>query len=72
MVPYGGRSLDTVKMPKKPIPQGYKIWGLGFAGYYYDWLGYSPRTGTEGNTGKGSKNFPRKGAKAVVELADTQ
>lgn len=37
----------SVKMKNKPISEGYKVWGLGYRGYYYDWLWYSPVSGTE-------------------------
>ena len=71
IVPFSGRSIYSVKIPNKPIPEGFKIWGLGFVGYYYDWLTYSPKTGTEGNKGKAQKKFPRKGTPNIAELADT-
>jgi len=32
------RSLHTYKMPKKPIKQGYKIYGLADHGYIYNWV----------------------------------
>jgi hypothetical protein len=38
MMAYRGRTLDKVKLPKKPIKEGYKVWFLGDAGYVYDWL----------------------------------
>ena len=34
MVPFSGRSVHTVKLPNKPIGEGYKVWALGFGGYY--------------------------------------
>ena len=35
---FQGRSLDTLKIPGKPIEQGYKIWVLAQIGYFYDWV----------------------------------
>lgn len=35
---FQGRSLDTLKIPGKPIKQGYKIWVLAQMGYFYDWV----------------------------------
>jgi len=36
MIAYRGRTLDKVKLPKKPIKEGYKVWVLGDGGYVYD------------------------------------
>jgi hypothetical protein len=35
MVPFTGRSVHTVKLPGKPISEGYKAWVLGASGGYY-------------------------------------
>jgi hypothetical protein len=32
------RSLHTYKMPKKPIKQGYKIYGIADHGYIFNWI----------------------------------
>ena len=45
MVRFGGRSKHTVKMPNKPISEGYKIFALCDRGYTYDFTFYSPCTG---------------------------
>ena len=45
MVRFGGRSKHTVKMPNKPISEGYKIFALCDRGYTYDFTFYSPHTG---------------------------
>src|ERR1700734_3745457 len=39
------RSLHTYKMPKKPIKQGYKIYGIADHGYIYNWLWSSREKG---------------------------
>ena len=36
MVAYRGRTSHKVKLPNKPIKEGYKIWVLGDSGYVYD------------------------------------
>ena len=41
MVGFSGRSLHTLKAKHKPIKEGYKIWGLCFHGYTYDFMWYS-------------------------------
>lgn len=33
-----GRSKETVNIPSKPEPEGFKIWVLANAGYVLDWL----------------------------------
>ena len=33
-----GHSADTVNIPSKPTPEGYKIWVLADKGYVIDWL----------------------------------
>ena len=46
IVPYKGRSSHLVRLPGKPIPEGYKIWALGsYGGYILDWLIHSPMDG---------------------------
>ncbi len=49
MIPFCGASEDTVKMPNKPIHEGFKVWVLGDAGYVWTWLWYSghKKKGTE-------------------------
>src|SRR6185312_4001805 len=37
MVKFTGRSTDTVNLPSKPIPIGYKIWVLADHGYFLRW-----------------------------------
>ncbi len=47
MLAYRGRSSHKVKLPNKPIKEGYKVWILGDAGYVYDWLWHSRLDGPE-------------------------
>ena len=47
MIPYRGRTKHKVKLPKKPIKEGYKVWVLGDGGYVYDWLWHSRIDGPE-------------------------
>ena len=71
MVAFRGRSIHIVKQKNKPIEEGYKVWGLGFKGYYYDWLSYSPIIGTEGGANKRARHFEARGIPEGVMLADT-
>ena len=36
-----GRASETVNIPTKPIPEGFKIWVLANGGYVLDWLYYA-------------------------------
>jgi Transposase IS4 len=47
MVPFKGRSPDTVKLKNKPIDVGYKLWCIGDHGYIWSWLFHSRREGVE-------------------------
>jgi Transposase IS4 len=47
MIAYRGRTSHKVKLPNKPIKEGYKVWVLGDSGYIYDWLWYSRIDGPE-------------------------
>jgi Transposase IS4 len=47
MIAYKGRTVDKVKLPNKPIKEGYKVWVLGDAGYVYDGLWHSHIDGPE-------------------------
>jgi Transposase IS4 len=48
MIAYRGRTSHKVKLPNKPIKEGYKVWVLGDSGYIYDWLWHSRIDGPEG------------------------
>jgi hypothetical protein len=41
MLPFSGRSEDTVKMKNKLIKEGFKVWVLADQGYVYNWLWFS-------------------------------
>jgi hypothetical protein len=41
------RSLHTYKMPKKPIKQGYKIYGIADHGYIFNWIWSSREKGLQ-------------------------
>jgi hypothetical protein len=71
MVSYRGRLSYTVKMKNKSITEGYKIWSLGFGGYYYNWLCYSRIDGTESLSHKKSQRYPSYGPTTTVLLTDT-
>ena len=53
MIPYRGRTKHKVKLPNKPIKEGYKVWVLRDGGYVYDWLWHSRIDGPEGISEKG-------------------
>src|SRR5205809_5980588 len=37
MVRFTGKAKETVKMPSKPIPVGYKVWVMADSGYFLQW-----------------------------------
>jgi hypothetical protein len=41
MLPFFGRSEDTVKMKNKSIKEGFKVWVLADYGYIYIWLWFN-------------------------------
>jgi len=41
MLPFCGRSEDTVKIKNKPIKEDFKVWVLADQGYVYSWLWFS-------------------------------
>lgn len=47
MVRCFSRSLHTYKMPKKPIKQGYKIYGIADHGYIFNWIWSSREKGLQ-------------------------
>lgn len=53
MVAFRGRTFHKVKLPHKPIKEGYKMWVLGDGGYTYTWLWHSRVDGPEGISQKG-------------------
>lgn len=42
---FQGRAKETVKVPLKPIPEGFKIWCLANDGYILDWLYHARSSG---------------------------
>ena len=46
MVKFEGRSVHTLRMPKKPVDHGYKVFALADSGYIYGWLYHSRVAGT--------------------------
>lgn len=40
-----GRAKETVNIPSKPTPEGFKIWVLANAGYILDWLFHAKGSG---------------------------
>lgn len=43
MIGYLGRSLETVTIPTKPTPTGFKVWAVAQQGYFLRWLWHSPK-----------------------------
>ena len=66
-IAYRGRSSHKVKLPNKPIKEGYKVWVLGDNGYVYDWLWHSRVDGPESISEKGL-TIDRVKTKELIEL----
>ena len=47
MISFTGRSAHKTLIRNKPIPEGFKVWALGFQGFIHDWLWHSRRDGVE-------------------------
>ena len=47
MISFTGRSAHKTLIRNKPIPEGFKVWALGFQGFIHDWLWHSGRDGVE-------------------------
>jgi hypothetical protein len=45
MIRFHGRSKHTVRMPKKPIKKGFKVFAVCQGGYTYNWRFTSPKAG---------------------------
>ena len=41
IITYRDRTLYKIKLPNKPIKEGYKVWVLGDVRYVYNWLWHS-------------------------------
>ena len=48
MARFTGRCKHTIKIPSKPIDEGFKIWAIADNGYLLNWLFYSRIDGTIG------------------------
>ena len=48
MVRFAGRCVNTVHLPSKPIPVGYKVWVVAEAGYFLQWVWHSRGRGPVG------------------------
>ena len=59
---FQGRSFDTLVIPGKPIPEGYKILVLAEKGYFLSWCFH-----LEGTFKDKTKNGVRKGPWKVVQ-----
>jgi hypothetical protein len=53
MVPFARRSDYIIKIDNKLVPEGFKIWALGYDGYVEDWRFYSLIKGLEGTKKSG-------------------
>jgi hypothetical protein len=51
MVRFSGKSADTVHLPSKPIPIGYKVWVAADSGYFLRWSFHAKGTGPIGYNG---------------------
>jgi Transposase IS4 len=73
MISFRGRSVHKVKLPKKSIKEGYKIWAQGAGGLTDYWIWHSREDGPEGV--QGPQIFDRAGAAGApfskVTLAPT-
>ena len=45
MCGFQGRSQEKLRIPNKPIPEGFKRWALGDRGYFYTWAWHSKGEG---------------------------
>lgn len=51
IVKFTGKSTDTVHIPAKPIPIGYKVWVAADSGYFLRWSFHAKGTGPIGYDG---------------------
>ena len=72
MVRFRGRSKHKVKLPGKPIPEGYKLWISAYqGGYICNWLMHSNELGPE-RIGQKARKFSQGLDSVPVMLAPTQ
>ncbi|TKA71579.1 hypothetical protein B0A49_11802 [Cryomyces minteri] len=72
MTSFTGRSSSTVKMPNKPILEGFKIWVLGQGGYVIDWIFHAKTKGPISLDQKFTKDFSNTQAAVLTLLAQLQ
>ena len=59
MVPFEGRSRHIIKIKRKPINTGYKLWCIGDHGYIWTWLFHSRVDGVETFTKNQQTRWPQ-------------
>lgn len=42
IIGYQGRSKETVVIPTKPTPEGFKVWAVAQKGYFLRWIWHTP------------------------------
>ncbi|MCW7072271.1 MAG: transposase [Methanophagales archaeon] len=70
IVGFTGRSRQTVTIPTKPTPTGFKIWVIGQRGYFMHWLWHLPKVTYDSLTLKRGKK--RKFEEELPALNPTQ
>jgi hypothetical protein len=65
MLPFSGRSEDTVGIKNKPIKEGFKVWVLADHGYVYNWLWFS------GHKDRGTEIIGKKDWKFKIDKKGT-
>jgi hypothetical protein len=48
MLRFLGRAIETLKIPSKPISEGFKLWVVAQKGYFLQWLFHMPGKGPVG------------------------
>ena len=70
MARFLGRTTETVRIPSKPIPEGFKIWVLADSGYILHWVFHTNGVGPESLSSYWTKHRGFANTQAVVlELA---
>ncbi|KJZ68196.1 hypothetical protein HIM_11540 [Hirsutella minnesotensis 3608] len=71
IVGYTGRSKQTVTIPNKPTPTGFKVWVIAQAGYFIRWFWHQPSNALGPAAGKKRKRATGT-AKSSISLNPTQ